>query len=78
MASKTNQIPDLSEHKRKVFFERLSSQTTKDSLKEYLKAFEVELCVVPWKEGKIMYQLNLMVTVYVFRSRSRLWICLLS
>jgi hypothetical protein len=52
MATKTNQTSDLSEHKRKIFFEHLSPKTTKDSLREYLSGFEIEKCAVPYKEGK--------------------------
>ncbi|UJR35331.1 hypothetical protein I4U23_028092 [Adineta vaga] len=53
MSSTTiNQIPDLKEHQRKVFFENLSPRTTTDSLKEYLSTFEIDRCSVPFKDGK--------------------------
>jgi hypothetical protein len=51
MALKTNQISDFEEHKRKIFFERLSPKTTRDSLREYLEGFEIEVCVVPFDDG---------------------------
>jgi hypothetical protein len=50
--SSTNQALDLTEHKRKVFFENLSPKTTTDSLKEYLSGYEMDVCTVPLKEGK--------------------------
>ncbi len=53
MAYKTNQTPDLQENKRKVFFERLSPKTTRQSLADYLSNFEIETCVVPTDGGDI-------------------------
>jgi hypothetical protein len=52
MALKSNQTFDFEEHKRKIFFERLNSKTTRHSLSEYLSGFEIELCVVPLEDGK--------------------------
>lgn len=52
MASTKNQTFDFEEHKRKIFFERLNPKTTRDSLREYLSDFEIEVCVVPSEEGK--------------------------
>lgn len=51
MNPRMSQTVDFSEHRRKVFFERLHPSTTHNSLREYLSAFEIEACVVPRKEG---------------------------
>jgi hypothetical protein len=50
MASKTF---DFEEHKRKVLFSCLSPKTTRDSLREYLSGFEIDVCFVKFEEGKI-------------------------
>jgi hypothetical protein len=52
MAFKTNQAWDLSEHKRQIVFEHLSPRTTKETLEEYLSEFQLERCVISYKEGK--------------------------
>jgi hypothetical protein len=49
MASRTVSLED---HKRKIFFENLSSKTTRYSLSEYLSGFEIDVCVVPFEDGK--------------------------
>lgn len=53
MSLNANQTFDFEEHKRKIFFEHLSPRTTRDSLREYLSGFDLEVCVVPHEEGKI-------------------------
>ena len=45
-----NQTIDFNEHKRKLFFEKLSAKTTKASLEEYLSGFPIEICKVPCTE----------------------------
>ena len=51
MNSKTHSTDDLSDHRRKIFFEHLNPTTTRQSLKKYLSAFEIGACVVPQKDG---------------------------
>ena len=44
---------ELQEHRGKVFFEYLSSETTTNSLKAYLSAgYQLKGCVVPEEHGK--------------------------
>lgn len=57
----SNQPLSLDDHKRKLFFESLSSDTTSDSLEKYLSGYELERCVVPQKDGmnNILFRLKL-------------------
>ena len=52
MASRRDEPINWDEHRRKLFVEHLSPKTTKDTLREYFSEFQMDVCIVPVKEGK--------------------------
>ncbi len=45
---------DLDEHKRKIFVQKISPETTKRSLEDYFSKYPIQWCAVPVDEtGKI-------------------------